>query len=529
MMNRIDMGSPDALLLAHALEKLRARDGLTHARLINGQRGDAAALLRLGAVRRFAAVHQIPPEQAAVEVIRECVRENLDDSDRIVADAVLGLGSFTEAYARYRIDQRVISALSSDLLGRRRTALLTHWRDLHRALRVDPTDPPSDRSLRGTVEPAMLAELARQLIRREVFSFGAKNAPAVTAGDDGGPAHPAKVIVIGGAVMDAKFRTKSLPSVGMSAEALSFQLAPGGKGLNQAVAAARLGNDVALVAAVARDRFGMEIVEHLHDEGVDTSLIKWVDDSRTPFTAVVELELGDSLAVNWPNRDGAQLEPRDLECLNDRLPACDALLVTFEVPRRTLECALTMVGGVGKHRPLVIVTPGQPYDTAISGQSLSQIDFLVAHEWELGQYAPPDRDLFDVDAAARRLLAYGVEHLCVPNSGGCNIYSEQLGTFSVPTFPSPYKEQATARDAFCAALAAKLIESEGRFSEDAALWATAAMAAATADHPLPNPLPDRRRVQQLLERSRFAVNPRYSQVSDAAERPGSAEWIRSLP
>jgi ribokinase len=56
MMNRIDMGSPDALLLAHALEKLRARDGLTHARLINGQRSDAAALLRLGAVSTTAAL-----------------------------------------------------------------------------------------------------------------------------------------------------------------------------------------------------------------------------------------------------------------------------------------------------------------------------------------------------------------------------------------------------------------------------------------------------------------------------------------
>jgi ribokinase len=66
-------------------------------------------------------------------------------------------------------------------------------------------------------------------------------------------------------------------------------------------------------------------------------------------------------------------------------------------------------------------------------------------------------------------------------------------------------------------LVARLIDQEGRFSEEVALWATAAMAAATADHPLPNPLPDRQRVQQLLERSRFAVNPRYIQVSDTGE------------
>ena len=144
----------------------------------------------------------------------------------------------------------------------------------------------------------------------------------------------------------------------------------------------------------------------------------------------------------------------------------------------------------------------------ISGQALSQIDYLVAHPWELGRYAPPDRQSFDVDVAARQLLAYGVETLCVPTDGGCYVYSEPLGTFNVPTFPSPYKESSVARDAFCAALAAKLIDSERHFSEEVALWATTAMAAEIADHPLPNPMPDRRRVEQLLERSRFNISPR---------------------
>ncbi|HKX14925.1 MAG TPA: PfkB family carbohydrate kinase, partial [Propionibacteriaceae bacterium] len=63
-----------------------------------------------------------------------------------------------------------------------------------------------------------------------------------------------KVIVLGGAVMDATFHTKDIPARGTSIEAYEFQLAPGGKGLWQAVAAARLGLDVALVAAVADDR-----------------------------------------------------------------------------------------------------------------------------------------------------------------------------------------------------------------------------------------------------------------------------------
>lgn len=374
----------------------------------------------------------------------------------------------------------------------------------------------------------MLAALAEQLIRREVYSLGARNASMPAATDSAAPGGSGKVIVIGGAVMDAKFRTTVLPQVGTSVEAMSFDLVPGGKGLNQAVAAARLGLDVALVAAVPRDRFGDEIVDHLEDQGVDTTLLKRVENTRTPFTAVIEFELGDSLALNWRNRLSVRLEPPDLDALTQELLSCDALLVTFEIPRRSLEATLTLAAG-GSPRPIVIVTPGQPYDTAISGHSLSQIDYLVAHEWELGQYAPPNQAYFDLDKTARPLLAYGVETLCVPSSGGCNIYSERLGTFSVPTFPSPYRETASARDAFCAGLAAKLIDQDRRFSEEVALWATAAMAAATADHPLPNPMPTRARVQQLLERSRFKINPRVEPLNDAAEASAPGPESPSLP
>ena len=77
----------------------------------------------------------------------------------------------------------------------------------------------------------------------------------------------------------------------------------------------------------------------------------------------------------------------------------------------------------------------------------------------------------------------------------------------MPSFPSIYKESSAARDAFCAALAAQLIDHDREFSEQLALWATAAMACATADFPLSNSMPDRRRVDALLSRSRFMVKP----------------------
>jgi ribokinase len=525
MTNRKDIVSPEALVLTHALEKLRAREGLTDSRLVSRHSGEAALLLNLAAVRRHAAAHRIEPAQAALEVIKECVREDLSGSDSVVADAVLGLGVFSDAYLSRGIEPRVVEALNSNLLGKqpkllekRREALLSKWRSLHEALGFAQTAPPSDRALRGNIEHRVLAELARQLRRREEYSAESKRVVIPDAAEDASQKIPmsrsGKVIVVGAAVMDAIFRTKDIPPRGTSREAYGFELAPGGKGVWQAVGVARLGLEVALVAAVPNDRFGREIIDHLDSQGVNTDLVKLVDGAHTPFTGVIEFELGDSIAFNWSNRREVRLDNSDIDLLGKHFAACEVVLLTFEIPRETLEHTLAVVNSLGEKRPLVIVTPGQPYPNTLSGQALSQIDYLVAHAWELGRYQPPDRQKFDVDLAARQLLAYGVGTLCLLLDGGCTVYSDALGMFPVPTLPSPYKESSIARDAFCAALTAKLIDSGRKFSEEVVLWASAAMAAAIADHPLPNPMPNRSGVEQLFERSRFTV-ARKTQISDA--------------
>lgn len=508
MADRRDLQSPDALVLMHVLEKMRARNGLSVARLHGSRGDDAAPLLELAATHRYATVHNVSLQDAALAVVAECIQETVDGTHRIVADAILGLGVFSDVFVRYGVEDKVVQALRADSLGTRRTALLGHWKRLHEAVGEPPVEPPSDRTLRGTTEREVLQELARQLVMREDHSIGARN--AVLADPGVRPSTGGHVIVVGGAVMDATFRTAAYPQVGTSSEARSFDLAPGGKGLTQAVAAARLGLDVSLVAAVADDRFGREIIDHLRESGVDTSLLKVVRDARTPFTGVIEMELGDSVAVNWRNQMEVRLDVRDIERLAGQLGDCDAVLLTFEVPRETLQRALSLVHAEqGQQRPMVIVTPGQPYaNETISNYALTQIDYMVAHPWELGPYSPPGQPIFDPDPVARHLLTYGLETLFILNNGGCTIYSAtDLKTFTVPSFSSIYRESSAARDAFCAALAARLIDEERTLSEQVALWATAAMSCAIADYPMTNSMPDRQRIDQLLTRSRFRVQP----------------------
>ena len=258
-----------------------------------------------------------------------------------------------------------------------------------------PTEPPSDRALRGTIEREVLRELARQLIRREEYSLGAKSVVMPYASENSSRkmpmSRPGRVIVLGGAVMDATFHTKDIPPRGTSIEAYAFELAPGGKGLWQAVAAARLGLDVALIAAVANDRFGHEIVNHLRDEGVDTSLLKLIDDAHTPFTGVAEFELGDSIAFNWPNHREVHLDIRDVDRLSQHFASCDAVLMTFEIPRETLEYTLALLNRLDEPRPIVIVTPGQPYPDT----------------WNLWPSSFPDRLPCGAPLGARPLCASG--------------------------------------------------------------------------------------------------------------------------
>jgi sugar/nucleoside kinase (ribokinase family) len=515
MMHQGVQESPAELVLRHALEKLRAHDGLTVPRVQGGAADVSAPLLALAAVRRYSSVHEVDLARAARSVVAESVRDGLNGSDQIVADAVLGLGVLADRYLRGGVDPRVVEDLRSGQLSRRRRILLSEWNRLHSALSMEATPAPSDRTLRGSMEAIVFAELARQLHRREQHSFGSSQAVSTRSTDPGEEATPdrragGRVIVVGGAVMDATFQTGSLPQRDTSSEAHSFHLSPGGKGLTQAIAAARLGLDVSLLAAVADDFFGHQILDYLQREHVDVSMIKVVGGgARTPFTGVIELELGDSIAVNWRNDREVRLDVRDIERHVPRLLQAQAVLVTFEIPRESMQRTLSLLSDSNVRRPVVIVTPSQPYvDNRVSAQALAQTDYLVAHAWELGRYSPATMGAFDLDVVARQLLAYGVETLCIPTGGGCTVYSETLGTFSVPTFPSAYKESAAARDAFCAALAARLIDGKGEFTEHVALWATAAMSAATADYPLPNSMPDRSRVEQFLSRSRFTVTPR---------------------
>lgn len=486
----------ESQVLTHTLLKLRMHDGLTLARLQKDRR-NAEPLLNLTSVRQLAETNDSAIPEAALEIAQRCTRELTNITHRIVADATLALRLYSATYRAAGLPERTIQDLESDTLGRRRAALLRNWQRLHAALDGPAGPPPSDRTLRETVERRVLSQLAYRL-----------TTPSTSA-EDAPPDHLAekrqagRVLVIGGAVMDAIFRTKRIPGHETSGRAYDFSLTPGGKGLTQAVAAARLGLDVALIAALADDQFGDQIITHLETENVDTTLIKRVPGARTPFTGVFEQGQGDSIALIWRNEAEISLDVPDIDNLRTHLTTCDALLLTFEVPRDTVQQALALAHADPDSRPLTIVTPGQPYpDEELSRPALHAIDYMVAHAWELERYEPSDMTRYDPDRVGKILLSRGVETLCFLGNGGGSIYSHSEsmpGTLRLPNLSSLYKESSAARDAFCAALAASLLDHNRTLTPDITRWATAAMATAAEAFASPSSLPNRTQVEQRLK------------------------------
>jgi ribokinase len=509
-------------LVHRTLVQLRTREGLTAARL-RDTRVDYSPILDVDLIKEYGKRNGLSADDAAVAVIRHCVVTALQGTDRIVADVTLNLRALAESYEASDLPANVVAKLYTTDVGERRRTLLANWTRLHSVLRLEAPQVPADRTLRGNLEPSAFMQLARAIHTVQVDTIPAPR----TSGTSVLPeleevampqlhASRPKVAVIGCAVMDVIFRIPSMPNPDTSVQVNSFEMHPGGKGLTQAVAAARLGMDVELIAAVGDDYFGKVICEYLTEENVGTNFLKVTQGARTPVTAVITLvDRGDSIALGWKNETEVRLTAQDMNDLADDLAAMDYVLMTFEPPIDTVEHTLTQVLSRADPRPLVIATPAPPYAiNLLGGHAISTIDYLVGNSWEIRHFFPNDGEFLDPDALSQRLLINGVDTVFIPVDGKCAVYSKEMGHFVIPAFPSIQRETAGARDAFCAALALQLHESANKLTVDAAMWATAAMAASAADQGVPTSMPSRQLVERLIQRARFQVVPRMEAATE---------------
>jgi ribokinase len=301
------------------------------------------------------------------------------------------------------------------------------------------------------------------------------------------------VVVVGKANIDYLVRGPRLPAPGQSVNGDAFQEAAGGKGANQAVAAARLGARVALVARVGRDARGDAVLAHLHDEAIDTRFV--TRDPEAP-TGVALCQVAASGEKQILSAAGANAR-LSAACVRDAEPALASariVLCQLGAPLEALEEAIRIARTA---RAPVMLDPGPP--APLPDALIAQLAVIRANTSEAQALTGVRvRDRASAREAAKDLLRRGVRTVAVQAGEEGDVILTRDGETWLPRFQVKRVDATGAGDAFASAFAVCL--AEGKPLEEAGRFASAAAALATTGLGAQASLPRREAVLRLLSR-----------------------------
>lgn len=270
------------------------------------------------------------------------------------------------------------------------------------------------------------------------------------------------IAVLGSTNMDLVAYVAHAPKRGETVTGREFRTIPGGKGANQAVAAARAGGDVAMIGAVGSDDFGVRLRRTLVSSGVDDDLLRTAEGPSGTAHIVVDDQGGNSIVV-IPGANGT---------VTSLVPGDEALIATADTLLLQLELPLTAVLGgaeaARRHGVRTVLTPApaQP----LPPELLAVTDLLVPNEHEAATLS----GIADPPAAAEALLRQVPEVVITLGSAGSLYARRGAEPLTVPAPHVTAVDTTAAGDTFVGALAVAL--GEGRPVQQALIWASAAAA-----------------------------------------------------
>ncbi|MBU0526645.1 MAG: ribokinase [Gammaproteobacteria bacterium] len=279
---------------------------------------------------------------------------------------------------------------------------------------------------------------------------------------------PAKVVVIGSLNMDLVTRAPRLPRGGETLIGQSFATVSGGKGANQAVAAARLGAQVSMVGCVGSDAYGEELRGALMVEQIDCQAVSTVEGSSGVALIVVDDNSQNAIVI-VAGANGA-LTPQVIDRFDAVLQAADVIICQLEVPDATVGHALKRGRELGK---IVILNPA-PASRPLPADWYASIDYLIPNESEASALSGlPVDSLASAETAATRLIALGAGKVIITLGAQGSMFANGTGFehFPAPTVKAVDTTAAgdTFVGGFAAALASGKTEAEAiRFGQVAA-------------------------------------------------------------
>ncbi len=277
----------------------------------------------------------------------------------------------------------------------------------------------------------------------------------------------ARILVLGSLNMDLVVTVPHLPRPGETVLGERLGRYPGGKGANQAVAAARLGGRAAFVGRVGGDDFGPELIENLTANGVDASGVEPDNSAATGAALIFVGPDGQNMIAVAPGANG-RLDKFDIERAVAKLQSGDVLVMQLEIPMDVIMQAAQAARRAGAH-VVLNAAPAQRLDAGL----LNQVEALVVNEREA-------RDLVNEtspEAMVQALHAIGPRIAIVTLGPSGSVYCDETGVHRVEPFHVKSIDATGAGDAFVGALAVGL--ANGLAAEAAMRFANAAGAAAT--------------------------------------------------
>ncbi|MET4783098.1 ribokinase [Glaciihabitans sp. UYNi722] len=273
---------------------------------------------------------------------------------------------------------------------------------------------------------------------------------------------PVGVTIVGSANMDIVFAVDRIPRPGETLLADSAQRFPGGKGLNQAVAAARASAPTRFIGALGRDENGAALAATMDDAGIDSTLVRRVSDPTGQAFIVVDGSGENTIIV----ASGANATVTDLgEGDREALALTAVLLMQLELPLAAVRSAASVTHTAGG---IVILNaaPAQP----VPRELLDSLDYLVVNEHEaclVGESA-------DLEVASARLASLVSRLVVTLGSAGSVLFDDGVEVARIAAPKVTTVDTTGAGDTFCGAFAAAI--AEGMDFADAARFATAAAA-----------------------------------------------------
>ena len=264
-----------------------------------------------------------------------------------------------------------------------------------------------------------------------------------------------EIAVIGSNMVDLVAYINKMPKLGETLEADDFAMGCGGKGANQAVAAARLGGNVLMMTRVGDDAFADNTISNLENCGVDTRFVERVPGVSSGVAPIMVDRDSHNRILIIPGAN-KHLLPPDIDAAADTLRQCKLIVMQLEIPLETIYHTIALANEAGV--PVILNTAPATPDLDLAWAC--RCDFLVPNETELEILTGmPVEDLPQIEAAAHSLFERGLKHLIVTlgEKGALYMHGDEKHYFTAPTVNAV--DTTGAGDAFVGCFAQTLVDS----------------------------------------------------------------------